>query len=161
MSVTSVLDFVLLRVYCTATFRQLGLFPSSGGKRWEEREPNPVGPLERTSVYRHMYTCCTDQPISVDVTVCHVTVSGCRRSFCPVMLWSVCVYAALIAALWFAYSQGFFDTVNGQSFDNIILRYQDVAYHLIDLAVPLNNWREARKVAAYMASWSAFQVINN
>jgi len=77
------------------------------------------------------------------------------------MLWSVCVYAGLIAALWFAYSKGFFEAVDAQSFDNAILRYQDLAYHLIDLAVPINNWREARMVAAYMASWSAFQVINN
>ena len=77
------------------------------------------------------------------------------------MLWSVCVYAGLIAALWFAYSQGFFEAADAQSFENTVLRYQDLAYHLIDLAVPINNWREARMVAAYMASWSAFQVINN
>ena len=77
------------------------------------------------------------------------------------MLWSVCVYVGLIAALWFAYSHGFFEAVDAQSFDNTVLQYQDFAYHLIDLAVPINNWREARMVAAYMASWSTFQVINN
>jgi hypothetical protein len=92
---------------------------------------------------------------------CHLTVSGCKASFNPAMLWSVCVYAGLISGLWFAYSRGFFETVDTQSFDNTILQYQDLAYHLIDLAIPINNWREARLVALYMASWSAFQVINN
>jgi hypothetical protein len=77
------------------------------------------------------------------------------------MLWSVCVYSGLISSLWFAYSQGFFENVGTQSFDNTILQYQDFAYHLIDLAIPINNWREARMVAKYMASWSAFQVSNN
>jgi hypothetical protein len=76
------------------------------------------------------------------------------------MLWSVCVYAGLIAALWFAYSHGFFEAVDTESFDNTDSLYYDLPYHLIDLAVPI-NWREARIVAAYMASWSAFQVINN
>jgi hypothetical protein len=71
------------------------------------------------------------------------------------------VYAGLIAALWFAYSQGFFEDVDAQSFDNTVLQYHDLAYHLIDLAVPITNWREARMIAAYMASWSAFQVFNN
>jgi hypothetical protein len=77
------------------------------------------------------------------------------------MLWSVCVYAGLISGLWFAYSRGFFETVDTQSFESTLLQYQDLAYHLIDLAIPINNWREARMVALYMASWSAFQVINN
>jgi hypothetical protein len=76
------------------------------------------------------------------------------------MLWSVCIYAGLISALWFAYSQGFFAAVDTQSFDTTLLRIQDLAYHLIDLAIPINNWRETRMVAIYMASWSAFQVIS-
>jgi len=77
------------------------------------------------------------------------------------MLWSVCVYVGLIAALWFICRQGFFEPVDTETFDNIFSLYFGFTYHLIDLAVPINNWREARMVAAYMASWSAFQVINN
>jgi len=135
------------------------------------RDPNPVGPSEKTSLYRHMHTHTHTHTYGVHaahinsslstLSPCHVTVSGCRASFNPVMLWSVCVYAGLITALWFAYSKDFFEAMGAQSFDSTILQYQDLAYHLIDLAVPINNWREARMIAVYMASWSAFQVINN
>jgi hypothetical protein len=78
----------------------------------------------------------------------------------PVLLWSVCVYAGLLTALWFAYSQGFITELDS-SFQTTVIGYLDLAYHLIDLAVPINNWREARPVAQYMASWSAFQVRRN
>lgn len=134
-----------------------GCYRLQVGCEWEDGS-RFGGPLEETSLYRHYARACLR---AAYVTARHVTVSGCRWSFCPVMLWSVCVYAGLITALWFAYSQGFFDTVDSQSFDKAILRYQDLAYHLIDLMVPINNWREARMVAAYMASWSAFQVITD
>ncbi|KDR14353.1 gustatory and odorant receptor 24-like [Zootermopsis nevadensis] len=80
-----------------------------------------------------------------------------RRLTSPVMLWSASMYAGLLTALWFAYSQGFVTTLNSQSFETTLIGYLDLAYHLIDLAVPFNNWREARLVAQYMASWSAFQ----
>jgi hypothetical protein len=76
------------------------------------------------------------------------------------MLWSVCVYAGQLTALWFAYSQGFVAALGKKSFESTVIGYLDLAYHLIDLAVPFNNWREARLVAQYMASWSAFQVRN-
>ena len=115
-------------------------------------------------IYIYIYACLHAAEISSSLStlsLCHVTVSGCRAFFSPVMLWSVCVYAGLIAALWFAYSQDFFEPVDTKSFDNTVSRYHDLAHHLIDLAVPINNWREARMVAAYMASWSAFQVVNN
>ena len=36
MRYNSDFDFCLLGFYCTETFRKLGLFSSSGGKRWEE-----------------------------------------------------------------------------------------------------------------------------
>jgi hypothetical protein len=74
------------------------------------------------------------------------------------MLWSVCVYVGLLTALWFAYSQGFIAALGSKSFETTVIGYLDLAYHLIDLAVPFNNWREARLVAEYMASWSTFQV---
>jgi hypothetical protein len=77
------------------------------------------------------------------------------------MMWSVCVYAGLLAALWLAYSQDFSSTLGTETFETAVMGYLDVAYHLIDLAIPLSNWREAHLVASYMASWAAFQVNTN
>jgi hypothetical protein len=74
------------------------------------------------------------------------------------MLWSVCVYAGLLTALWFAYGQNFFPEPGQESFESTVIKYLDITYHLIDLVVPVNNWREAQLFAAYMASWTAFQV---
>jgi hypothetical protein len=68
------------------------------------------------------------------------------------------VYTGLLAALWLAYREGFSAVVGTQSFETAVMGYLDIAYHLIDLAIPVNNWREAHLVASYMASWAAFQV---
>jgi hypothetical protein len=54
-------------------------------------------------LYICLHSAQTNQSLS-KLFSCHVTVSGCRASFSPVMLWSVCIYAGLISALWFAYS---------------------------------------------------------
>ncbi|PNF24722.1 hypothetical protein B7P43_G16644, partial [Cryptotermes secundus] len=75
----------------------------------------------------------------------------------PAMLWSLCMYSGLLTALWFGYSHNFTDALGEQSFDTAVMGYLDVAYHLIDLAIPLNNWREAQRFASYMTSWTAFQ----
>jgi hypothetical protein len=77
------------------------------------------------------------------------------------MLWAVCVYAGLLTALWFAYSHGFTAVVGTQSFETAMMSYLDLAYHLIDLAIPITNWRETHLVASYMAGWTAFQVSRN
>jgi hypothetical protein len=74
------------------------------------------------------------------------------------MLWSACVYAGLLTALWHAYSHGFAAVVGTQSFETAVMGYLDIAYHLIDLAIPVNNWREVHLVASYMANWASFQV---
>jgi hypothetical protein len=68
------------------------------------------------------------------------------------------MYAGLLTALWFAYRDGFVAALGTQTFETAVMGYLDIAYHLIDLAVPLNNWREAHLVACYMTSWTAFQV---
>jgi hypothetical protein len=90
-----------------------------------------------------------------------ITFSECRGPVYPAMLWSACVYAGLVTALWLAYSHGFAAALGTQSFETAVMGYLDIAYHLIDLAIPINNWREAHLVASYMASWVAFQVHRN